>query len=174
MVYLIAAGLTVVNLFWLVLNLLSLPGNWLMLGTTVLVAWWQRDAEGVGMFHPATLVTVLVLAVVGELLEFATAGVFAKRAGGSRRGSLMALFGGIIGGIAGSFIIHLPLIGTLLGACAGAFMGAVLAELTTGETTQQASRVGLAAGTGRFLGSVIKLLLGAMMWLILAVAAVWP
>ena len=41
MVYIWATSLVVINAVWLALVLVGLPGNWLMVATTALVAWWQ-------------------------------------------------------------------------------------------------------------------------------------
>ena len=49
MIYVAETALTIVNIFWLVGTLIMLPGNWLMLATACLAAWWGWDA---GMFSP--------------------------------------------------------------------------------------------------------------------------
>ena len=42
-IYLWATLLILLNAFWLLLNLLALPGNLLIAVTTTLLAWWQWD-----------------------------------------------------------------------------------------------------------------------------------
>ncbi len=81
MTYLVATLLVVVNLAWLALNIFQLPGNWMIVATTGLVAWWQWDE---GMFSVWTLAAVLVLAVIGEVLEFFAGVAGTSRAGGTR------------------------------------------------------------------------------------------
>lgn len=171
MPYIWATILVVANAVWLSLNLFGLPGNWLMVGSTVFVAWlfWNQQ-----MITGYTLLGLLALAVVGELLEF-IAGVFgSKTAGGSRGGAFGALLGGIVGAVAGTFVIPVPVIGSLAGACGGAFCGALAFELAGGRELEPAVRSGLGAGVGRFFGTVAKLVVGVGIWIIAAVAAFWP
>ena len=61
MIYLWASLLVVWNAVGVFLTLLSLPGTWLMVLATVLLAWWQWDVR---MFSPWTLGIVVGLAVV--------------------------------------------------------------------------------------------------------------
>ena len=89
MMYLCASLLVVVNAFWLVLTLLMLPGNWMMVATTGLVAWWQWDK---GMFSPWTLAAIAALAAAGEVVEFASSAFGVRKVGGTR-GAALALGG---------------------------------------------------------------------------------
>ena len=171
-----AAILLAVNLAWLCLTLLGLFGNWMMIVSVLLVLWW-RWAPGAPlseqMFHPATLIVLVVLAVVGELLEFLLSAAGARKAGGSRFGALMALIGSVAGGIIGTFAIPIPVVGTLLGACGGAFGGALIGELMLGRQMGDSLRSGEGAAVGRLLGTVGKLAVGLAMYLIIAFAAFW-
>ena len=168
---LIALGLTVVNLVWLALDLLALPGNWLMVGTTALVAWWRW---GRGMLSGWTLGAILALAVLGELVEF-LAGLVGARAGGAHRSSsLGAIVGAVLGAIIGVFLIPVPLVGSLLGACVGAFAMTYLLERGRGRRPRPALGAGLGAGVGQFLGTTAKISLGLVIWIVATVAAFWP
>lgn len=171
MMYLWATILVLANGAWLFLVLLGLPGNWLIVGSTALVAWlyWDR-----GMISKWTLIALVLIAVVGEVLEFAAGAVGTKRAGGSRGGAFGALMGGLIGAAVGTLVIPVPVIGSLLGACSGAFSGALAMELAGGRELDPAIRSGLGAGAGRFVGTVAKLAVGAVLWIVVAVAAFWP
>jgi uncharacterized protein YqgC (DUF456 family) len=173
MPYVYAVLVVLVNLAWLLLNLLGLPGNWLIVITTGIVMWVQAGSAG-PFFSVTTLVAVTVLAVLGEVLELAAGAAGARQAGGTRRGSFGALVGGIVGAIAGSFLIPLPVIGSIIGACAGAFVGALFLEFGGGRTLAESVRSGWGAGKGRLWGTVIKLAIGGAIWLIVAVAAFWP
>jgi uncharacterized protein YqgC (DUF456 family) len=162
--------LTLVNAAWLVSIIAGLPGTWLMVGSAILLQWLR----GVEYFSIATLVVVTVLAGVGELFEFATGVAGAKAAGGTRHGAAGALLGGLVGAIVGTFVISIPLVGTLIGACLGAASGTILLEARAGMPTQASVRAGVGAGIGRLLGTVMKLAIGVIIWLILAIAAFWP
>jgi hypothetical protein len=162
--------LTLLNAIWLFSIAVGLPGTWLMIGSAILLQWGRQ----VEYFSVGTLVTVVVLAAIGELLEFATGVVGATAAGGTRRGAVGALIGGLIGGVVGTFALPVPLIGTLVGACLGAAGGTILLEVKAGMPTQASVRAGIGAGIGRLLGTVIKLVIGVVIWLILAIAVFWP
>ena len=171
MIYLWATLLVLANGCWLVLTLLTLPGNWMMVATTVLVAWWQWDKH---MFHPATLAAIVALAVVGEVLEFVSSAVGVRKAGGTRKGAVGSLLGALIGAVAGTFLIPVPLLGTLIGTCLGACGGAWAFEALGGRSQAQSAKAGVGAGVSRLAGTLIKLAIGAAIWLIVAVAAFWP
>lgn len=174
MFYLLATLLVVLNAFWLGLVVVGLPGTWLMVITTLLFAWWQGSGEAVAVFALPTLIGMVVLAVVGEILEFAAGVVGSHRAGGSRGGAIGALVGGLLGGIAATFVIPIPVVGSLIGACAGAFLGALLMELKGGRGLSDSFRSGMGAGKGRLLGTVAKIGVGAAIWLVAAVGVFWP
>ncbi|MCA9102665.1 MAG: DUF456 family protein, partial [Planctomycetales bacterium] len=83
--YLLAVLLFVVNLAAWCLNLLTLPGNWTIVAVTALFAWLAPTSEG-GPHVSWTVVGVLVvLAIVGEICEFAASAAGAAKQGASRR-----------------------------------------------------------------------------------------
>lgn len=167
-------GLTVANLIWLGLTAIGLPGTWLMVIGTAVVAWIHWDGGGPPMFSVPTLVVIVVLATLGEVVEF-IAGIFGStRAGGTRWGAGGALLGGVVGGIVGTFAIPVPFFGSLIGACVGAGLGAWGFELAGGLEMDRSIRSGVGAGIGRLLGTVAKLIAGAAILIIVAVAAFWP
>ena len=176
MSYLWAAILVLVNAIWLAANLLGLPGNWLMVLGTALLAWFYWGSAGPGghsMFSPALLAAVVALAFAGEVLEILAGSFGARRTGATRRGARGALVGGIVGGAAGVFLIPVPLVGPLIGAAAGAAAAALFLERTGGRTWQASLTAGAGAGAGRMLGTVLKLAVGAVIWLAVAIAAFW-
>jgi uncharacterized protein YqgC (DUF456 family) len=174
--YLLATLLTLFNLGCLLLVVIGLPGTWLMVGATLLLAWWRaadpaRNQDA--MFGLPALIAAVALAAIGEILEF-LAGVFGSQAiGGSGRSGIGALIGGILGGILG-VAIPPPVLGTLLGACVGAAVGAWGVELHHGRPMRESLKSGLGAGVGRFMGTVGKLVCGVAIWVIVTVAAFWP
>lgn len=169
MIILLATILTILNLAWLFLVILGLPGNWLMVIGAVALAFWQGS-----MFATWTLVAVVALAGVGELMEFLAGVLGSKKAGGTKRGAAGALVGGLVGGLLATFLIPFPVIGSLIGACVGAGVGAWGLELTGGLKMNAAMKSGVGAGVGRLVGTGVKLVAGAAIWLVLAIAAYWP
>jgi hypothetical protein len=177
MMYLWATLLVLLNAGWLVTVLLGLPGTWLMVASTAALAWWQWGDPDTGagrMFSVTTLVAIAMLAALAEAAELLTGVLGATRAGGSRWGAGGALLGGFVGAIVATPLIPVPVVGTLIGACVGAAAGAWLLELWSGRTLAVSVKSGVGAGVGTLAGRMIKLAVGTVIWLIVAVAAFWP
>lgn len=162
--------LILLNTCWLVLILPGLPGTWLMVASAVAMDWLVKGP--VPMFSIWTVAVAAGLAGVGEVLEFFTGMGGAKRAGGTGRGAMGALVGGLIG--AAVLSIPIPCLGTALGACLGAAAGTVFMEMSGGMPTEASVRAGVGAGVGRFVGTMVKFCIGIAIWIVLAVAAFWP
>jgi uncharacterized protein YqgC (DUF456 family) len=169
MLYLWLTLLIILNAFWLVLVLFSLPGNWLIVITTSLFAWWQWESH---LFSVYTLIAIAVLALLGELVEFFAGTAGAKKAGAGWLAAIAAVFGAIAGAIIGTFV--LPLFGTIIGACLGAGLAATITELAMGKPRDASIRSGVGASVGRFFGLIAKIAVGIAIWLIVAVAAFRP
>ena len=171
MLYFWLVLLILLNACWLGLVVFALPGNWLIVISTCLFAWWRWDDR---VFSIYTLIFITALAILGELIEFFAGAGGAKRAGASWRGSIGALIGAITGALIGTFVIPVPFLGTLLGSCIGAGVGAWGLELTAGRDKKKSVRFGIGAGIGQFFGVTGKFAIGCLIWLIVAVAAFWP
>ena len=174
MIYLYALLLVLVLLIGWMLTLLGGPGNWLMVVAAALYAWLvPKDAAltiGWGV-----AIALLVMAAVGEILEFLAGALGAAKGGGSKRGAALALIGSMVGGVAGLFVgVPIPVLGPVIAAFLfaglGAFAGAVLGELWKGRSLDQSLDVGKAAFWGRILGTMAKTLVGSVMVVIGAVA----
>jgi len=177
LIWTIAILLVLLNAVWLVLVVLGLPGTWLMVITTALVAWWQWPAAGSGnppMIGLGVLAAIVLLAVLAEILELVAGMLGTQATGGTRRGAIGALVGGLVGALAGTFLIPVPLLGSLIGACLGAGVGSWGLELSGGREHGAALKASVGAGVGRLFGTVAKLATGVLIWLIVAVAAFWP
>jgi len=171
MLYLWAVLLTVVNFVWLLLVLVLMPGTWLMVVTTCLVAWWQWEK---GMFSIPTLVVIVVLAAAGEVVEFFSGQMGSKKAGGTRWGCAGALLGAFVGTLVGTVVIPVPIVGSLVGLGGGACLGAWGLEMLGGRPVKEAAKVGAGAGVGQLLGTVSKFGIGLAIWIVVTVAAFWP
>ncbi len=152
--------------FWM-LNLLSLPGNWLVAAATTAYWYFLTPKDGSGL-SPWIVVAVVGLALVAELVEFAASSMGAAKAGGSKRAAVLAIVGSFVGAIAGAAFggSVVPIIGVLIGALLvgglGALMGAILGETLKGRSSEESWQVGKAAFWGRIFGSLAKLLIGAV------------
>ncbi len=171
MLYLWLILLLILNLLALSASFLLMPGNWMMVIATILFGWWQWDARP---FSAATLIVITILALMGEIVEMVTGIGGACKAGAGGRGAIGAFIGAILGAVAGTFLIPFPIIGTLLGACLGAGFLSCWLERSGGKEVHQAVRSGMGAGMGVLVGMTAKLILGGLIWVIIACAAFWP
>ena len=107
--------LVLIFVFWL-LNLLNLPGNWMMSVATLVYMPLIPEDRRLAVTWPV-VVALLLLATLGELVEFAASAWGVTKAGGTRWGSGLALIGSIVGGIAGIFFgLPIPILGQILAA----------------------------------------------------------
>jgi uncharacterized protein YqgC (DUF456 family) len=166
-VYVYAVVLTLLNVVFWVGILFNLPGTWLMVLVPTLLKWWQPDQI---RYSWAVLGVAAGLALCGEGFEILLGVVGSRQVGGSTRGATLAFVGSIVGGIMGT-ALPVPIVGSLLGACLGAFVGALSGDLWAGRTLGQSFKAGRGAAVGRFWGTVVKLAVGAIIVVLLAVAA---
>jgi uncharacterized protein YqgC (DUF456 family) len=149
------------------LIVVGLPGTWILLGLAALLELtdhlWLGLAEPT-VFGWGVIVGCVVLAGIGEALEFATGAVGTKMGGGNKRGMIGAFAGGMIGGLVGTGM--LPIVGTLLGALVGTFAGALVGEVTgpDAKDTKEALPAAIAATIGRIIGTVAKLGFAIVIW----------
>jgi hypothetical protein len=167
--YLIATLVTLANLVLLLLVFVHLPGTWFMLLLTLTVALVRS-----GMFSWWTLLAGLVLALLGELFEFLAGAAGTHFAGGSKLGAFGAIVGSVLGAVLGTVWIPIPVVGTILGTCIGAWLGAWGVELIKGRPMREALRSGTGGAAGTMGGLIAKGVLGAVIWILLAIAAFVP
>ena len=137
------------------LNFVTLPGNWFM---AVLVGLWAflvpDNALDLWFFIP-----FLGLLITGEVLEFYLQLHQTKKAGASGTSNFLGIIGAIIGAI-----ICVPFlfgIGAVLGALGGAWLGTFSGEfLIASKDTKHSVNAANGALWGKFLGMVIKLGIG--------------
>ena len=161
-------SLLAVMLLGLFVNILGLPGLWLLVASVIgyaLVTGWN-----VHVGWPLVW-TLVGLGIVAEVVEFVAGGAGAKTAGGTKRAMLGGVVGAILGGVLLSFLLPIPIVGTVFGACLGAFLGAALVELAIHRDLHRAARVGTGAARGRFWGILYKTGIGLVMFVAAAIAA---
>jgi uncharacterized protein YqgC (DUF456 family) len=151
---------------WLV-TVLGLPGTWIMLCLAILFHFLIPDDSRAAIGWPI-LITLGVLAALGELLEFLASALGAAKAGGSRRGAIFALIGSFMGAIIGGIVgVPIPWIGSMIGVIffsgVGAMAGAFIGEFSHGKQIQQSFQIGRAAFWGRILGTLSKVLIASIM-----------
>ncbi len=154
LVVVVAAGLVMVAL--------GLPGLWVIL-LGIIGYGALTDFRGVGV---ATMVTVSILALIGEVIEWWIGFKYTKKYGGSRRGAWGAVLGGLVGAFVG---IPVPVIGSVIGSFVGSFAGAAIFEWTVAK--DNAIRTGWGAFLGRIWATAAKSSLGMVMGVIAVFAA---
>ena len=168
--YIALAAVLVTGLF---LNILGLPGLWLMVAAHAGFGW----ATGWRYIGWESSIVVLLLALAAEVAEFAAGAAGSKTAGGTIRSMTGAIVGGVVGGIVGQILIPVPIVGAILGACLGSFAGAAALEATfvrqDVETAtmhwDRARRVGWGAFKGRLVGILLKTAFG----MVILVVSLW-
>jgi uncharacterized protein len=169
-----ASLLVIILLAGWLMTVLGMPGNWLMVVAVVIYVLLVPERWPVAIGWPVAIALGL-LAAVGELLEFLAGAFGVAKAGGSKRGALLAMLGSIVGGIAGLFIgVPIPIVGPIIAALLfaglGALAGTMIGERWYGRNLGRSWQIGKAAFWGRLLGTLAKTAVGAVM-VVVAVAA---
>ncbi len=168
MSFIIAGFFLAVLAVCVLLNLVTLPGNWAMVA---LVIVWE-------LFYPGSslgmtfFVLFVGLAVIGEVVEFGAQIYGSKKYGSSKTSTVAGVIGAIAGAIAGAPFMFGA--GAVFGALFGAWGGCYLAErLIRRQPSEIAFRAAQGAMVGKFFGMVIKFGIGmAMLWL--TASHIWP
>ena len=165
--YFWAVILVAVNLVAWASSLFMLPGNWFIVLFTALfvVTVPVGDSQGISWW---VVLSLVVLAVLGEILELVTGARGAAKQGASRRALLLSMVGAMIGSLVGATVLMpVPVVGPILGAIAGgafgAFGGAYFGETWVGKGGLESFQVSKAALWGRLLGTVGKVGVGIIM-----------
>jgi uncharacterized protein YqgC (DUF456 family) len=148
-----AVLLVVILVVGILLVPFGLPGLWVMAGGVLV---YDLAVPGGGIGLPLVIGTAAA-ALVGEVLDLALAGRYARKYGGSRRAGWGALLGSLVGAVVG---VPLPVVGSVVGAFVGAFAGALLAELTRRTEVRAATRVATGALIGRVVAAGVKVGIG--------------
>ncbi len=149
------------------INILTLPGLWLMVAATAIYAW----VTGGQYVSWTGLIVLTVIAVIAEIVEFVAGGAGAAKAGGSKRAFVGSIVGGIIGAIFLTGLVPIPVVGTIIGIVLGTFFGAWATEAMVKRDMGQGLRVGWGAALGRLIGIFTKLAFGIVIFLIAAFAS---
>ena len=154
------------------ITLVGLPGTWFMFGGALVITLCNPLWSDEPVWGWITIGIVLGLAVCGEILETAAAGLGAKAGGGTTRGMVGAIIGSMVGALVSTFLIPIPLIGTLIGAIVGAFGGALLGELTHKDVAApgELAKSATGAAVGRVFGIIGKAGVAAICFCILLIS----
>ena len=168
----LAVVFTLLSLVFLIAVPLGLPGTWLMLGLAVLVEFYDgsllQEADPI-TFGWGLLGLCAAIAVGGEVLEAGAGAAGTRLGGGSRRGMVGAMGGGIVGAIVFTALLPIPVVGTLVGALVGTFVGAFVGEASSEHQRHRDEnlRAAFAAALGRLAGTLGKTALATVVWVLL-------
>lgn len=152
------------------LQIVGLPGNWIVLAIVVLWKLVGPDATTVDVTW-FFILAAAIIAGIGEIMEWLAQIKLGGKFGSSAKGN----WGGIIGSFIGAIIL-LPLFfgfGAILGALAGAYAGCFIVEFICKRRLYQAHKAAWGAFVGRFLGMGLKLGIGIAI-VVMSVARMWP
>jgi uncharacterized protein YqgC (DUF456 family) len=170
MLYVAVVSFLLLLLLCALLNLASLPGNWIMAGlVTLWVLFGPDNSSSPGVFF---FLVFFGLALAGEAVEFLSQIWGAKKYGSSGTSTVMGMIGAIAGAV--FFAPFLFGLGAVFGALAGAWAGSFLSErLLEGRPVKESVTAANGALLGRFLGMTAKFGLGVSM-LVWTAANIWP
>ncbi|MGF1634431.1 MAG: DUF456 family protein [Phycisphaerae bacterium] len=164
-------------LVWLLVGVaLTVPGisgTWLMVAAHAAYGYITGWGEYV---YWQSVVALIVLAALGEVIEFAAGAAGGKSAGGTWRGMVGAIVGGLLGAVL--LAVPLPVIGVIIGSALGAFVGAAVLELSgprtaLGPDVRKSLEVGWGSFKGRLIGTLGKLAMAFCM-LVVSLATAMP
>ena len=138
--------------FSIVANFFSIPGNFLIVFNT----GWYGLATGFDRYSLSFFLTLLVIAIVVELLEYFIIAFGARKYGASKLGAVAGVLGGIAGSISGFFFS--PVMGAIIGGFLGVIIGSLGLEMIRGRHLKDASKVAYGAILGRVGGLTVKAL----------------
>jgi uncharacterized protein len=164
--------LLVIALAAVSLNVVSLPGNWVILAAGLAMSIYHGGRQP----NWVALVAILVVLLAAELIEFLSGMIGARKFGASKTAAWAAIGGAIVGGLVGVPPITLITLGIdhLFAAVAGAFLAAWIVELMKQRPMKQALLAALGAALGRGTGLAAKIGAGILAWVVLLLAWLVP
>lgn len=164
--YVIFSLFILIAIAGLISHLFGLPGNFIILGASILFGWY-------GGFEEITfkiIIILVILALLAEVIEFILGILGSKKYKSSNKAIVGSIIFGIVGGILG--IPFFFGIGAVIGAFIGAFAGAFIIELTLEKNFDRAVKSGQGALLGRVGGTISKGAIGLTMIVITIVSVV--
>jgi uncharacterized protein YqgC (DUF456 family) len=131
-------------------NFFGIPGNFLILFNSF-VYGLITNFESISL---AFIVTLLLVVLLIEFIEYLLIVVSARKYGASKWGITGSIIGGIGGAISGAFVT--PVLGAVIGSVIGVFLGATLLEFLRSYSLREAFFSGIGAFLGKLGGLSIK------------------
>jgi len=131
-------------------NFFGIPGNLLILFNSFVYAI-ITNFENISF---PFIVTLLLVVLLVEFLEYLLIVVSARKYGASKWGITGSIVGGIGGAISGAFVT--PVLGAIVGSIIGVFLGATLLEFLKSYSMREAFNSGIGAFIGKLGGLSVK------------------
>ena len=131
-------------------NFFGIPGNLLILFNSFIYAV-VTNFENISF---PFIVTLLLIVLLVEFLEYVLIIVSARRYGASKWGITGSIVGGIGGAISGAFVT--PVLGAIIGSIIGVFLGATVLEFLKSYSLREALYSGIGAFIGKLGGLSVK------------------
>jgi uncharacterized protein YqgC (DUF456 family) len=132
-------------------NFFGVPGNILIAINSLIYGLLTNYAD----FSFAFVITLFIVVLIIEFLEYLLIVLTAKKYGASKWGITGSIIGGIGGAISGAFVT--PILGAIIGSILGVFLGATLLEFFKSYKLKEAFFSGIGAFLGKVGGLSIKL-----------------
>lgn len=132
-------------------NFFGVPGNILIVISSFIYGLVTSFTD----FTFAFVITLFLIVLLVEFLEYLLIVLTAKKYGASKWGITGSVIGGIGGAISGAFVT--PVIGAIIGSIVGVFLGATLLEFFKSYNLREALYSGVGAFLGKLGGLSIKM-----------------
>jgi uncharacterized protein YqgC (DUF456 family) len=131
-------------------NFFGVPGN-LLIAVNSLVYGIVTNFASISF---AFVLTLFLVVLISEILEYFLIIVAARRYGASKWGISGSIIGGLAGAISGAFVT--PVIGALVGSGIGVFLGGTIVEFFRSYNLRAALNSGIGSFIGKLGGLSVK------------------
>ena len=131
-------------------NFFGVPGN-ILIAVNSLIYGVITNFDS---FSLTFVLTLFVIVILVEFLEYLMIALTAKKYGASKWGITGGIIGGIGGAISGAFFT--PVLGAIIGSIIGVFLGAIIFEYFRSFNFRTAINSGLGAFLGKIGGLSLK------------------
>ncbi len=136
--------------FSLLSNFYGLPGNIFIAFSSLIYG----ITTGFQVYSFTLVLTLFILLILFEFLEFLLISFTAKKYGASRWAIAGGILGGILGAVSGAF--YSPVLGAIIGSVLGVFIGAAGLEFIKKRNLRESLLSGLGAFLGKLGGLTVK------------------
>jgi uncharacterized protein YqgC (DUF456 family) len=131
-------------------NFAGIPGNFIIAINALVYGLVTNFSQ----YSLTFVLTIFVIVVVVEFLEYLLIVLTAKKYGATKWGIIGSIIGGIGGAISGAFFT--PVMGAIIGSVIGVFIGALVGEFFKSYDLRRSLMSGLGAFLGKLGGLSIK------------------